>query len=96
VDFRFVGTDVDDEPSVGNNFSFWDGLAWDKEIFFRAGNAFTNTLRQSSKLICSGFILDREGAGIVDEMAVLKAGASIFIDDLISHVIWALFGEEQT
>jgi hypothetical protein len=33
VDFRFVGTDVDDKPSVGNNFYFWDGLAWDKENF---------------------------------------------------------------
>jgi hypothetical protein len=56
-------------------------LAWDKENCVRAGNAFTNTLRQSSRLICSGFIPDREGAGIVDEMAVFKAGASLFIDD---------------
>jgi hypothetical protein len=81
VDFRFIGTDVDDKTAVGNNFSFWDGLAWDKENYVRAGNAVTNSLRQSSKLICSGFIPDSEGAGIVDEMAVFKAGASLFIDD---------------
>jgi hypothetical protein len=81
VDFRFIGTDVDDKTAVGNNFSFWDGLAWDKENCVRAGNAFTNTLRQSSKLICSVFIPDREGAGIVYEMAVLEAGASLFIYD---------------
>jgi hypothetical protein len=54
---------------------------WDKKNCVRAGNAFTNTLRQSSKLICSGFIPDRKGAGIVDEMVVLKAGASLFIYD---------------
>jgi hypothetical protein len=81
VDFRFVGTDVDDEPSVGNNFSFWDGLAWDKENCVRAVNAVTNALRQSDTLICSGFIPDSEGAGIVDEVAIFKAGASLFIDD---------------
>jgi hypothetical protein len=81
VDFRFVGTDVDDEPSVGNSFAFWEGLAWDKEDCVRAVNAVPNTLRQSAKLICSGFIPDREGASIVDEVAIFKAGASFFIDE---------------
>jgi hypothetical protein len=81
VDFRFIGTDLDDKTAVGDNFLFWDGLVWDKQNCVRAGNEFTNTLRQWAKLICSGFILDREGAGMVDEMAVLKAGASLFIDD---------------
>jgi hypothetical protein len=81
MDFGFVGTDVDDEPSVGNNFSFWEGLAWDKEDCVRAVNAVNNALRQSAKLICSGFIPDSEGASIVDEVAIFKAGASFFIDD---------------
>jgi hypothetical protein len=30
VDFRFIGTDVDDKTAVGNNFSFWGGLTWGK------------------------------------------------------------------
>jgi hypothetical protein len=81
VDFRFVGTDVDDEPSGCNNFAFWDGLAWDKENCVRAFNAVSNTLRQSAKLICSGFVQDSECASIVDEVAIFKAGASVFIDD---------------
>jgi hypothetical protein len=67
--------------SVGNNFYFWDGLAWDKENCVRAVNAVTYNLRQSAKLICSGFIPDSEGAIIVDEVAIFKAGASLFIDD---------------
>jgi hypothetical protein len=81
VNLRFVGTYVDDEPSVGNTFSFWDGLEWDKENCVRVVNAVTNALRQSAKLICSGFIPDSEGASIVDEVAIFTAGASLFIDD---------------
>jgi hypothetical protein len=81
VDFRFVGTYVGDEPSVGNIFLFWDGLAWDKENCVRAVNAVTNALRQSATLICSALIPDSEGASIVDEVAIFTAGASLFIDD---------------
>jgi hypothetical protein len=81
VDFSFVGTDVDDESSVGNNFAFWDGLAWDKENYVRAFNVVSNTLRQSAKLICSSLVPDSECASIVDEVAIFKAGASVFIDD---------------
>jgi hypothetical protein len=81
VDFRFVGTDVHYKPSVGNNFSFGDGLAWDETNCVRAFNAVPNTLRQSYKLIRRGFVPDSECASIVDEVVIFKAGASVFIDD---------------
>jgi hypothetical protein len=32
VDFGFVGTDVHYKTSVGYNFAFGDGLAWDEKI----------------------------------------------------------------
>jgi hypothetical protein len=85
VDFRFVGTDVHYEPSVGNNFSFGDGLAWDEKKYVRAFNEVPKTLRQSSKLIRSGFVPDSECDRIVDEVAIFKDCTSVFIYDWVGH-----------
>jgi hypothetical protein len=81
VDLRFVWTDVHYKPPVGNIFSVGDGLAWDEKKCGRAFNAVPNTLRQSSKLIHIGFVVDSECASIIDEVAIFKAGASVLIDD---------------
>jgi hypothetical protein len=81
VDFRFVGTDVHYKPSVGYNFAFGDGLAWDEKNCVGSFNAVPNTLRQSSKLIRCGFVPDSECPSIFDYVAIFEAGASVFIYD---------------